>query len=84
MDFTTEKYRVSVGFCHKQAFFGKTACQNLWIFGQNLKILKKLYMPIMCNRSMIWASRSIEIKFHSAFAINLRFTLKTKVNTFIF
>jgi hypothetical protein len=57
------------------------------IFGFLVKIwksLKKLYMPIMCNRSMIWASRSIEMKFHSAFAINLRFTLKTKVNTFIF
>jgi hypothetical protein len=57
------------------------------IFGFLVKIwksLKKLYMPIMCNRSMIWASRSIEMKFHSAFAINLRFTLKMKVNTFIF
>jgi hypothetical protein len=41
MSFTTKKYRVSVSFCRKQTFFGKTEdWRRLWILRQNLNFLK--------------------------------------------
>jgi hypothetical protein len=37
MGFTIKKYRVSVSFYHKLAFFGRTEDQHHWIF---LKLIK--------------------------------------------
>jgi hypothetical protein len=47
MSFTVKKYRVSISFCHKVTFYGKTKKQHLWILSQIM------YMTIMYNRSII-------------------------------